>query len=559
MTHSLKNFALSLLGSCLLCFPVSQLAAQEISIRNNLAYDATGTPNLGLEFQVGDHVSVGVNGGFKSWPRFLAWESNETENPTHWRHYLVAPEARYYFHEVFKGAFVGMDFIYTHFNVGNVKFPLGLYPEVQDNRDQGSYWAGGAFLGYAWWPWQHWRIELAGGAAVGLAAYDRYNCEHCGTKVAEERKVAVMPQVGVNIAYNPVARDKRKLRGRTIEKTDTITVLTPPVAFVVNLQPVEGPQTVGDRLAQEKRWVLPISQYRPMDFLTRPGKDSVMHVVFPVNSSELIQDYPITGSGNYTQNSQVLDDIQKTIEQIRDDKSTSELLVSVVGLASIEGPRKTNETLSARRAHAVADYLAEKTNVNRKFFETVAKGEAWDWFKDQLESIPAGDDDIDGEQVQWLMNLVNNVQDPDERERLLRADTDLYQKVLTHLMGDQRNAGYIRVYYNTYPDPATDKLNGAIYELLKAKKYHKAVKEIKADAAVMDLVQRDPEAANAYGVALYFVALDNHDDASEQEAIALLQKAAGQGSVAAEQNLKGIETYGPARKEYEAWKELMNK
>jgi len=93
---------------------------------------------------------------------------------------------------------------------------------------------------------------------------------------------------------------------------------------------------------------------------------------------------------------------------------------------------------------------------------------------------------------------------------------------------------------------------------LKAKKYHKAVKDIKADAAVMDLVQKDPEAANAYGVALYFVALDNHDEASEKEAISLLQKAAEEGSVAAAQNLKGTETYGPARKEYEAWKELMN-
>lgn len=542
----------------MLCLPVSQLAAQEISIRNNLAYDATGTPNLSLEFQVGDHVSVGVNGGFKSWPRFLAWESNDTENTTHWRHYLVAPEARYYFNEVFKGAFLGMDFIYTHFNVGNVKFPLGLYPEVQENRDQGSYWAGGAFVGYAWWPWQHWRIELAGGAAVGLAAYERFDCANCGTKLADERKVAVMPQVALNVAYNPVARDKRKRRGPTIEKTDTITVLTPPVAFVVNLQPVEGPQTAGDRLAQENSWVLPISQYRPLDYLTRPGKDSVMYVVFPLNGSDLKEDFPIAGNKNYEQNGQVLDEVQKAIEQIRDDESTSELLVSVVGLASIEGPRAKNDTLSARRARAVADYLSDKTYVSRKFFETVPKGEAWDWFKDQLEAIPNGDGVMDGDEVEWLLNLLYNEKDPDERERALRANTPLYKKVRSHLLGDQRNAGYIRVYYNNVPNPGTEKLNGPIYELLKAKKYHKAVNEIKADAAVMDLVKQDPEAANAYGVALYFVALDNKDEAAEREAIGLLQKAAAQGSTAAVQNLKGTETYGPARKEYEAWKELMN-
>ena len=129
---------------------------------------------------------------------------------------------------------------------------------------------------------------------------------------------------------------------------------------------------------------------------------------------------------------------------------------------------------------------------------------------------------------------------------------------MDRLLGDQRNAGYIRVYYNNRPDPATEKLNGPIYELLKSKKYLKAVKEIKADEAVMARVSQDPEAANAYGVALYFVALDNKDQEAEKEAIALLEKAAREGSVSAAQNLKGIETYGPARKEYEAWQELIN-
>ena len=553
MTRKVKDFALCLVGSCLLCLSVTELAGQEVSLRTNLLYDATGTPNLGVEVQVGDHVSVGVNGSFKSWPRFLAWDNDVEENPQRWRHFLVAPEARYYFNEVFKGAFLGVDFLYSHFNVGGIKLPFGLYPELQDHRDQGSYWGGGAFMGYAWWPFQHWRLELAGGAAVGLAAYDRYNCEHCGTKLAEERKVAVVPQVGLNIAYNPVARNKRKPRVRTIEKTDTLTLMTPPVAFVVNLQPVKGPESDGDRLAKEKPWVIPISKYRPLDYLTRPGRDSIMYVLFPTGSSQLMRDYPENG-----RNAAVLDELQKAIEVIRDDETTSEILVSIVGLASIEGAQVKNDTLSARRSRAVADYLNDKTFINRKYFETIAKGEAWDWFKDQLESIPNGGEGLDAEQVEWLLNLVYNVKDADERERQLRTNTILYRKVVDRLLGDQRNAGYIRVYYNNRPDPATEKLNGPIYELLKSKKYHKAVREIKADEAVMARVSQDPEAANAYGVALYFVALDNKDEAAEKEAIALLQKAAAEGSSAAVQNLKGIETYGPARKEFEAWQELIN-
>lgn len=550
MVKCMRTIAFCFVCGLLLTLMPFRSSGQDISIRNNLLYDASGTVNAGLEFQVGEHFSVGVNGGFKSWPRFLAWDNDNVNNTTHWRHFLVAPEGRYYFSEVFKGAFVGADFVYTHFNVGNLKLPFGLYPEVATRREQGSWWGAGLFVGYAWWPWQHWRIEIEGGAGVGLAAYDSYDCDHCGSKLEEVRRAAVVPKLGLNIAYNPVARDKRKSRVRVIEKTDTLTVLQAPVAFVVNLKEVAGLESAGDRLAKQEPWVIPIEKYRPLDYLTRPGKDSIQYVVFPASSAVLER--------QMGRNAAVLDRLQGAIETIRDDEATDEILVSIVGLSSIEGPRAQNDSLSVRRARAVADYLNGRTFVRRKFFETIGKGEAWDWFKDQLEAIPDGGEGLSREDVSWLLDLVYNVADPDERERQLRARPALYRKVVGSLLEDQRNAGYIRVYYSNKPDPATQKLNGPVYALIGAKKYHKAVKEIKADQAVMDLVQRNPEAANAYGVALYFTALDKKDADAEREALQLLQKAAREGSEAAAQNLKGIETYGPARKEYEAWKELIN-
>ena len=60
-----------------------------------------------------------------------------------------------------------------------------------------------------------------------------------------------------------MARDKRKSRVRVIEKTDTLTVLQAPVAFVVNLKEVAGPESAGDRLAKQEPWVIPIEKYRP--------------------------------------------------------------------------------------------------------------------------------------------------------------------------------------------------------------------------------------------------------------------------------------------------------
>lgn len=531
---------LAFAGCCML-FPKG-VAAQEVSLRNNLLYDATGTANLSVEVQVGDHVSVGATGGFKSWPRFFFWEKNDTENTSHWRHFLVVPEARYYFDEVFKGFFVGADFVYTHYNVGNVKLPFGMYPEMQDFRDQGSFWAGGAFAGYAWWPWQHWRIELLGGVAAGLGAYDRYDCATCGSKVAEDRRAAVVPQLSLNVAYNPVARDKRKRKETIVQSgTDTLTVLAPPVAFVVQLQDVQPRPTAGDKLSAKEPWVLPISQYRPLDYMSQQRKDSLLYVVFGTGSDAL---QPGLG-----QNRKVLDRVQKAVEALRDDPGTNELIVSIAGFSSIEGPQVQNDTLSVRRARALARELKKRTGIADGFFEITGKGEAWDWFREQVDSRPEGFTPQELEKLQAILAIPH----ADAREREIRSDGPLYEKVSRLLLTTQRNAGYIRVYYGTEEDAASRKLNGEIYNLLKARRYHDAVRAVQADADVMERVHSDPEAMNAYGIALYFMALDNRDRQREREAVGLLRDAARHGSAAAAENLKGIEVYGPARKEYEQW------
>lgn len=522
-----------------------------VSVRTNLLWDGVAEPNIGLEVPVGDHVSVGANAGLKAWPRWLAWDWNQ-ENDAHWRNFAVVPEVRYYLKEIYQGLFFGADFLYTHYNVGAVKFPFGMYPEVQEERLQGSFWGGGLFVGYAWWPWQHWRLEVEAGAAGGLAAYDRYDCAHCGTKLGEARKPAVVPKLGVNIAYNPVPRDevrrRREARRVVHSGTDTLTVLTPPVAFVVQLKEVAAPETVGDSLAKTYDWVIPIQQYRPLNYLARPGLDSLQYVQFSVNSSVL--------EPGLLRNGAVLDELTSAITQIRDDTRTSEMLVSIVGLASIEGSKALNDSLSIRRARAVADELHARTFIRRDYFETIGKGEAWDWLTDQLKAVPEG---FDASEVKRLQEILETEKDPDARESLMRREPGIYKKVTDILLIPQRNAGYIRVYYNNAKDPATEKLNGEVMALLKAKRYREAVKAIESDAAVLSRARADAEAMNAYGIAKYFTALDDADAVAEAQALDLLRAASAGGSSCAVENLKGIEVYGPSRKEYEAWKDVMIK
>lgn len=555
--HAKRIFALAALAAWALL--PAKVQAQDMSIRTNLLWDAVAEPNIGLEFAVGDHVTVGANGALKAWPRWLAWDWDR-ENPVHWRNFAVVPEVRYYINEVYQGFFAGADAVYTHFNVGQIKFPFGLYPDAYQYREQGSFWGGGLFVGYAWWPFQHWRFELEAGAAMGLAAYDRFDCANCGTKLSEERHAAVVPKLAVNVAYNPVSKDKRKARKAALTLTgrDTITVLTPPVTFVVQLQEVKTPETVADTLSRENNWVIPIQKYRPLDYLTRPGRDSITYIRFEKESDVLRRDYPQKPVKDLHRNARTLDQLQKAIETIRDAESTSEILISVVGLASIDGPRVKNDTLALHRARAVADYLQEKTFIGRRHFEIIGKGEAWDWFKDQLEAIPDGGEGFTAQEVKSLLDIVYFEPDPDVREKTIKSNPALYKKIVENLLEEQRNSGYIRIYYNNRPSPAVEKMNGPVAKALQAKDYKQAVQTIQADKDLMALVQQDPEAANAYGIALYFTALDKKDQALEKEALGLLQEAARKGSQAAAENLEGIKTYGPARKEYEAWLQIMN-
>ena len=519
-----------------------------MSLRTNLLWDGAAEPNIGLEFPVGKHVSLNVSGGLKTWPRWLFWDNENVENTRHWRNFAVVPEARYYFKQVYDGFFVGADALYTHFNVGNVRFPLGLYPETQDSRVQGSYWAGGLLFGYSVWLGQHIRLEAEAGVAGGLAAYDRYDCAHCGTKTGEVRKPAVVPKLGLNLAWNPVARDKRPQPGNyvMVSGRDTLTVLTPPVAFVVQLRDVKAPETTGDRLARKNNWVVPIEKYRPLDYQTRPGIDSILSVRFPVDSDVLAPEL--------ADNSRTLEALSTALSALCADERTDEVLVSIVGLSSIEGPQERNDSPSVRRARAVARELSARTGVSRRLFEPIGKGEAWDWFREQVSARPEG---FSAEEIDALEGILA-LPEPDLREKRLKTHQALYKKVAAELLANQRNAGYIRVYYGAAPDPATERFNGEVMALLKAKRYPEAVKAIEADEALRARALSDAEAMNAYGIACYFTALDGKDESLENQALELLQRAAALGSDAASRNLEGAAVYGPARKEWEAWKEVMN-
>ena len=186
-----------------------------LSLRNNLAYDATGTPNLGMEVTVSKRFTLGVDGGFKHWPRFLFWDMDTRENPMQWRHFMVDAQLRFYPKQAFTAWFVGLGAVYMHYNIGAVPLPRRLFPTFRDERYQGDFVGGTLSGGYSWWLGKHWRIEVEAGAALGYAMYDHFDCPHCGTMLGHENRFAVLPKIGLNFAYNPVARKDQSRKDRS--------------------------------------------------------------------------------------------------------------------------------------------------------------------------------------------------------------------------------------------------------------------------------------------------------------------------------------------------------
>ena len=97
-----------------------------------------------------------------------------------------------------------------------------------------------------------------------------------------------------------------------------------------------------------------------------------------------------------------------------------------------------------------------------------------------------------------------------------------------HILSDQRNSGYVRIYYDYVPDKAAKVINEAS-ELLTtdcSDCHHEALR-------LLLTVRDDERALNALGVAYWLCG-------QQQEALDCFRRAAAGGNADAEENLKNL-------------------
>lgn len=158
-------------------FTCAHARSQNVAVKTNLLYDATATINAGAEIGLAPKWTLDVSGNLNAWT---------LSHGRKWKHWMVQPEARYWFCDRFAGHFLGVHLHGGQFNIGGLKNDfkfLGTdFSGLSDKRYQGWFLGAGVAYGYALVLGRHWNLEGEIGIGYAFSRYDTFKCAGCGEK-----------------------------------------------------------------------------------------------------------------------------------------------------------------------------------------------------------------------------------------------------------------------------------------------------------------------------------------------------------------------------------------
>ncbi len=253
-----------------------------------------------------------------------------------------------------------------------------------------------------------------------------------------------------------------------------------------------------------------ISQYRPYDGSPMEG---ALLVHFELDRHVLLHDF--------RNNAATLDRIIDITRAIMADTASTVKKIQIVGLASVDGPRRHNIDLAGHRVMALKDYVQQRVPTPDSLYETVNGGEGW---REMRHAIAAS-------ASPWrdpLLRIIDTETDADRREWLIKrlGNGHAYRWLRDSVLADQRNSGYMRIYYDFKPDTAAEVINRAT-QLLWQGRNEEAL-------AMLRTVEHDERAQNALGVACFMTG-------NRTEALSRLRRAISHGNAEARENLRQYE------------------
>ena len=289
-----------------------------------------------------------------------------------------------------------------------------------------------------------------------------------------------------------------------------------------------------------------VSKYKPYDNSRILRKEKgALYVHFPLDKIDLRYDF--------RDNDWRLDRIVDITRQITADTTSSVEKIQIIGMASVEGTVPHNHWLAQNRGRALKDYVRRQVPaVTEEMFEVIDGGEAWTEFRDQINDVrllkqgqrvdaqaigveaydlSLTDDDLSQitlDDLDQVLDIIDHEPNLDRREQRLRQlrGGQTYRFLLRTLLADQRNSGYLRVYWDYVPDQVAAQINEAV-ALMQQGRYDDALR-------LLEPVQSDHRAWNALGVCHYMLG-------REQQGVEWFRRAAADGNMDAKRNLEQVE------------------
>lgn len=192
----MKKILLVALTAILLTAGSHEARAQQVALKTNLLYDASTTPNIGLEIGTGKKHSFQVFYGLNP------WKFGSGSDRKYLKHWVVNPEWRYWFCHRFNGSFLGVHAFGGEFDAMNIKVPFGWWDELKDHRFEGWFAGAGLAYGYQWVLSRHWNFEASVGVGAAYIKYDKFDCGVCGKPLEDGNKWYIGPtKLALSLMY----------------------------------------------------------------------------------------------------------------------------------------------------------------------------------------------------------------------------------------------------------------------------------------------------------------------------------------------------------------------
>lgn len=300
------------------------------------------------------------------------------------------------------------------------------------------------------------------------------------------------------------------LPAQQLARTVYVPTFVPAIAYVK-----ENSGRAGE-LAYDNPILQPYTKYEPYKMRRVMGAE---YVYFPLDRSILRRDF--------RDNAATLDRIIGITRDIMADTLSTVKLIQIVGQASVEGPYKHNLDLGRWRGEALKRYVQDRVPTPDSLYEVVNGGEGWGELREQIAQSD----------IEWrdaLLDIIDNEPNADRREaRIKKYDGGrAYRYLLKNVLRDQRNSGYIRIYYTYERDEWAEDINSSIRMIKEGRVAEGRDRLLK--------IGDDPRVQNPLGVAYYLLG-------DEQEALSRLTRAAQDGNAEAQENLRQIEAIKQAK------------